>query len=88
VSVGTLVAALDAAGILVAREDDHLRVRANPGVSLAPYVADLRQHKPEILMSLLQDEIVNAATAARHAFDRQHYDELWAQWHAWQDLEK
>jgi TubC N-terminal docking domain len=82
-----LVAALAGAGIHVTREDDHLRVRAEPGMSLAPYVADLRQHKPEILMTLLQDEIVASATAARDAFDRQHYDQLWVDWYALQNQE-
>ena len=32
----------------------------------------------------LQDEIVAAASAARDAFDRAAYDELWRRWHALQ----
>ena len=32
----------------------------------------------------VQDEIVAAASAARDAFDRQHYDRLWERWHALQ----
>ena len=87
-SAAALVAALDAAGIHVARKDDQLRVRAEPGVRLAPYVEELREHKPALLTLLaLQDEIVRMASAERDAFDRQHYDALWERWHALQDEE-
>ena len=34
------------------------------------------------VLLVLQDEIVAAASAARDAFDRQHYEALWAKWHA------
>jgi hypothetical protein len=83
VSAAALVAALDAAGIHIAREDDNLRVGANPGVILVPYVDDLRQHKATLLALLaVQDEIVKAATVARAAFDRQHFAALWERWYA------
>jgi hypothetical protein len=87
-TVSALLAALDAADIHITRDGDSLRVRAEPGVGLAPYVADLRQHKPALLaLFALQDEIVAAATAAQSAFDRQHYDSLWERWYALQEQE-
>ena len=80
-----LLTELEAAGIRATAMGDTLRVRAKPGVDLTPYRDDIRQHKSTLLALLaLQDEIVAAAGAARDAFDRQHYDELWRRWHALQ----
>lgn len=87
-TAAALLAGLEAAGIHVAGEDDNLRVRANPGISLAPYVEPIREHKPALLaLMALQDEIVRTASAARDAFDRAAYDELWRRWHVLQEQE-
>jgi hypothetical protein len=77
-----LLAELEAAGVHISREGHSLRVRGRPGVSLAPYRDQITTHKPVLLSLLaLQDEIVRTASAARDAFDRQHFDQLWAEWH-------
>ena len=80
-SAAALVAVLDAAGIYVSRAGDNLRVRAQPGVSLAPSAEDLRQHKQALLAELrLREEIVAAASVSHARFDRARYDELWRRW--------
>jgi hypothetical protein len=51
------------------------------GINLAPWRERNAATKPVLIALLrLQDEIVRAAAAARDAFDRQYYDELWHQW--------
>jgi hypothetical protein len=46
--------------------------------------AALTQSGVHFALLVLQDEIVAAASTARDAFDRQHFDRLWAEWHALQ----
>ena len=74
------------AGIRLGRDGDDLIADMHPGANLDRYRESIREHKPALLaLFALQDEIVSAATAARDAFDRQHYDELWRQWYAVQN---
>jgi hypothetical protein len=88
VNAAALLAELAASGIGLTREGDNLRVRAEPGVSLAPHRERISAHKPTLLAELrLREEIVAAASAAQHAFDRQHFDTLWERWHALQTQE-
>jgi hypothetical protein len=56
VSAAALLAELEAVGIQIIREGDNLRVRGEPGVSLAPYTERLREHKPAILVALGERE--------------------------------
>jgi len=82
-SASALLVELASAGIHLTREGDNLRVRAAPGVSLAPYMERIKAHKPELLKELLQRRIVEAATVEPDAFDRPEYDRLWRLWHAY-----
>jgi hypothetical protein len=78
--------ALATAGVSLTRAGDHLRYQTRPGVSISPYREQITTHKSALLTLLaLQDEIVRTASAARDAFDRQHYDEIWSRWHARQE---
>ena len=77
-----LLAELDAAGITVTREGDTLRVRGNPGVSLAPYGERLTAHKPALLAELLKVRIVAVLNVERECFDRPEYQRLLARWNA------
>jgi hypothetical protein len=82
VSAAALIDELAAAGIRLTRAGDDLRYQTDAGVSIAPHVDVIRQHKPALLALLrLQEETVKAATMATEAFDRQHYDALWHRWH-------
>jgi hypothetical protein len=82
-SAAALLAQLEAAGVRITREGDTLRVRGMSGVDPAPYREQITAHKPALLALLrLQEEIVATATVATEAFDRQHYDTLWVQWHS------
>ena len=78
---------LETAGVRLSLAESDLRYETQPGISIAPYRERIAEHKQAILVELLQREIVEAAGAARDAFDRQHYDRLWARWHALQDEE-
>ena len=80
-TAAALLAELEAAGINLTREGDNLRVRAQPGVSLAPYVERIRAHKPELLKEVLQRRIVEALNAEPENFNRAEYDHLWRLWH-------
>lgn len=78
-----LLAELEAAGITVTCEGQDLRVRANPGVTLTPYLDRIRKMKPELLALLeqsLQARIVAAATVDPGQFDRALFDSLMADW--------
>jgi len=80
-SVPALLAELEAAGVHVTFAGDNLRVRANPGVPLSPYVDQIRANKPALLRELLQRRIVAALDVEPHDFDRTAYDRLWVLWH-------
>jgi hypothetical protein len=81
VTAAALLAELNAAGIRVTRQDDQLRVRANPGVSITPFRESITGHKPALLAELrLREQIVSAAPVAEASFDRAAYDELWRRW--------
>jgi hypothetical protein len=85
VSAPALLAELEATGVRLSLAGDDLRYRTQPGVSIGPYREQITAHKPALLALLaVQDEIVAAASVARAAFDRQHFDSLWAEWHALQ----
>src|SRR5688572_6866588 len=77
-----LLAELDAAGIHLTREDDNLRVRAERGVSLAPYLERIKANKPALLRELLQRQIVAALDVEPAIFNRIEYDRFWTVWHA------
>jgi hypothetical protein len=85
-SVSNLVDEYAAAGVRLRREGDDLIADVLPGASLDQYREHIREHKPALLTLLaLQDEIVRTASAARDAFDRATYDELWRRWQALQE---
>ena len=81
-SAPAFLAELEAAGIRVTREDDNLRVRAEPGISLAPYLERITANKPVLLRELLERRIIEAVTVEPAHFDRPAYDALWVLWHA------
>jgi hypothetical protein len=88
VSAATLLDQLTAAGIRLGRDEDDLIVDVLPDTDLDPYRERIQAAKPALLTLLtLQDDIVRTASAAQHAFDRQHYDQLWQRWHALQAQE-
>ena len=81
-SAGALVDELTAAGVRLSLAGETSATRPTPGVSIAPYREPIIMNKPTLIALLrLQDEIVAAASTARDAFDRQHYDQLWVAWH-------
>jgi hypothetical protein len=80
-----LLTELEAAGIHATRRADTVRVRAAPGVDITPYRERIVQHKPAILIELLQREILEAAAAVGEDFDRDAYDQLWRRWYALRD---
>jgi hypothetical protein len=80
VSAAELLADLEAGGLAVTRIGDDLRVRAVPGVRLAPYRERVLEHKPALLTELLQQEIVAAVNVDPNDFDRVAYDHLWLPW--------
>lgn len=83
VSAPAFLDELAAAGIRLALAGDNLRFTTAPGVSIAPFRERVVTHKPDLLAALhLQAEIIAAATVAIEAFDRLHYDQLWARWYA------
>jgi hypothetical protein len=49
VSIATLLAELDAAGIHLTRQGERLRVRSESGASLAAYTERIREVKPALL---------------------------------------
>src|SRR6187431_2866544 len=51
-----LLANLEAAGVQVSRDGDCLRVRGKPGVSLAPYIEQIRHYKANLLAVLTTDQ--------------------------------
>jgi hypothetical protein len=53
-----LLAELDAAGVHLTRERDHLRVRGGPGASLAAYTERIREMKPALLALLREREVI------------------------------
>ncbi len=77
-----LLAELDAAGITITRDGDNLNVRGAPGVSLAPYLDRIREHKPALLAELLKVRIVAVLNVEREHFDRPEYQRLLARWNA------
>jgi hypothetical protein len=82
VSAPALLDELAGAGIRLSREGDDLIGDVLPGATLAPYRDRIREHKPALLTLLaLQDDIIRTASAAQDAFTRQHYDQLWVEWH-------
>ena len=82
-SAGAFIDELAGVGIRLSRDGDDLAADVLPGASLDPYRDRIREHKPAFVALLaLQDEIVRTASAARDAFDRAAYDELWRRWHA------
>jgi hypothetical protein len=88
VSASSLLDELAAAGIRLSRDGNDLAADVLPGAILDPYRDRIREHKPALQTLLaLQDDIIRAASAARDAFDRQHFDALWERWHALQDEE-
>jgi hypothetical protein len=80
VSAATLLAELDALGIHLTREGDNIRVRAEPGISLAPYVERIRASKPALLREVLQRRIIAALDVEPHDFDRPAYERLRELW--------
>jgi hypothetical protein len=83
-----LLVELEAVGVRLSLAGDDLRFQTRPGVSIAPYRERIVRRKTVLVALLhLQGEIVSAATAARDAFDRQYYDELWRRWYALQKQE-
>jgi hypothetical protein len=80
VTTANLLADLRAAGVTFAREDDDLRVRAKPGVELAPHLDLVRANKPALLRALLQEQILAALTVAPDRFDRGEYERLVVLW--------
>jgi hypothetical protein len=73
---------LSAAGVRLSLAGDDLRYQTRPGVSIARYREQIITQKAALISLLrLQDEIVEAASAARDAFDRAAYDRLWERWH-------
>jgi hypothetical protein len=56
VNAVALLAHLETAGVQVSRDGDNLRVRGKPGVSLAPYLEQIRKLKPKLLGVLLPDQ--------------------------------
>jgi hypothetical protein len=52
VTAAALLAELKAVGIDVSRDGDNLKVRGQPGASLALYTEQIRKHKPELLVIL------------------------------------
>ena len=88
-SAATLLDELVGAGIRLGCDGDDLIADVLPGADLNRYREQIAEHKPALLTLLaLQDEIVGAATAARGYFDRQPYDQLWADWYALQEQER
>jgi hypothetical protein len=81
-SAATLLVDLEAAGVVITREGDRLRVRGTPGVDPAPYRDQIVTNKPAILRKLVEREIVAAVSAEPAHFDWEHYERLWQQWHA------
>jgi hypothetical protein len=85
-SAAAFVDELQAAGIRLSHDGDGLVADVLFGATLAPYQARIADMKPALVALLaLQDAIVATASAARSAFDRQHYDGLWEHWHALQE---
>jgi hypothetical protein len=80
VRVPGLLAQLRSVGITLTREGDHLRVRALPGVALAPHLDQVRANKPALLRALLQEQIMAALTVAPDRFDRDGYRRLVVLW--------
>jgi hypothetical protein len=82
VSASTLLDELAAAGIRLSREGDDLIADVRPGAELDLYRDHITNHKPALLAELhRREEVVSAASTARDTFDRQHYDQLWVEWH-------
>jgi hypothetical protein len=82
VTAAVLLAELETAGVRVSVTGDDLRCQARPGVSIAPYRERIRESKSVLIEELLQREIVAAAKVEPTDFDRQHYNALWARYHA------
>jgi hypothetical protein len=81
VSAAALLVELAGVGIHLTGEGDNLRVRAEPGISLSPYLERIKPHKSALLKALLQRQIVAALDVTRQGFDRAEYDRLWMLWH-------
>jgi hypothetical protein len=58
VSIATLLAELDAAGIHLTRAGDRLRVRSESGASLAAYTERIRAARPSLLALLRERESI------------------------------
>jgi hypothetical protein len=54
-TAASILADLRVAGITITRDGDNLRLRAAPGVALAPYLEVVRAHKPALLTALRGD---------------------------------
>lgn len=87
-SAPTFLDELQRAGIRLRLSGDALIANVLPRADLDAHRARITAHRPEIVAALcLQDAIVTAATAATAAFDRQGYDQLWAEWYALEEQE-
>jgi hypothetical protein len=81
-SVPTLLAELDAAGIHLRRAGEDLLAEVPPGASLDPYRERIRTSKRALLAELLRGEIVAALYADPRDFDRDAYLALVERWRA------
>jgi hypothetical protein len=81
VTADALLAELDGVGIHVTREGDNLRVRAELGISLVPYVERIAAQKPALLRVLRQRRIIAALDVEPEDFKCEEYDRLWVIWH-------
>jgi hypothetical protein len=88
VTAATLLAELNETGIHLTREGDNLRVRATPGISLAPYVKRITAQKAALLRELLQRRIIQALDVEPAHFDREEYNHLCVLWHVHESKEE
>lgn len=79
-SARELLAQLRAAGVHVRRVGDDLKVRAAPGVPLAPHLDLIRANKPDLLRELLQERIAAALHVEPDDFDRESYEQMYTLW--------
>ena len=81
-SAAALLVELEAVGVRLSLAGDDLHYQTRPGVSIAPYRAQIAAYKPALLAELLKARIVDVVTIEPADFDRAEYDRLWTLWKA------
>jgi hypothetical protein len=78
VNARDFLAELAVAGVHLSVAGDDLKVRGEPGVSLAPHLDRIRTYKPALLAELLRVRIVGVVTVEPAHFERDEYERLWS----------